>query len=181
MLNKLWSKLLGYQKSENKKSIREVGIELDVPKSTIHHEQKKQLARNQYAESEFWETEAGQSFLKRLIVSVIYTFGIKGGIGAGRIEEFMNQIRIGTHVGVSESSIYRMMKEVELSIFRYRELVDRELKKESKEYMEQLEVVLGLDETWLDDMLLVCQELTSGYIFLKMQAQDETPKAGGKK
>ncbi len=179
MLNKLWAKLLGNHKSGEKKSVRKVSKELGVPKSTIHHEQKKQLARNQYAESEFWETEAGQSFLKRLIVSVIYTFGIKGGIGAGRIEEFMNQIRIGTHVGISESSIYRMIKEVEVSMFRYRELVDRELKEESKEYLEQLEIVLGLDETWLDQMLLVCQELTSGYIFLKMQVKGETPKAGG--
>jgi len=37
--------------------------------------------------------------------------------------------------------------------------------------LEELEVVLGLDETWLDDMLLVCQDLISGYLFLKSQVK----------
>ena len=72
-----------------------------------------------------------------------------------------------------------MMKEIEVSIFRYKELVDRELKEESQEYMKRLELVLGVGETWLDEMLLVCQELTGGYIFLKMQAKNGTRQVGG--
>jgi len=180
MINKLWDSLITLRKSDSKASVREVAKALEMPKSTVHYQQQKQILRNQHAESEFWETEAGQNFIKRLIVGVIYTFGIKGGIGAGRIEEFMKQIRIGTHVGLSESSIYRMMKEIEFSIFRYRELVELEMKTESKAYLEQLEVVLGLDETWLDQMLLVCQEMTSGYIFLKLQVKGEIPNTGGK-
>jgi len=47
------------------------------------------------------------------------------------------------------------------------------------EELKELNAVLGLDETWLDDMLLVCQELTNGYLFLKSRAKRETPKAGG--
>ena len=45
--------------------------------------------------------------------------------------------------------------------------------------MKQLEIVLGLDETWLDEMLLVCQDLSSGYLFLSSRQKNEAPKAGG--
>jgi len=179
MLKKIWHSLVSQSQVEGKKSLRQRSKESGIPKSTIHYQDKKRAKRNKYSESEYWETQAGQAFLKRLIVSVIYTFGIKGGVGAGRIEEFMEQIRLGTHVGISETSIYRMMKEIEVSILKYKELEERKLKEESKAYLEGLEVVLGLDETWLADMLLVCQELTSGYIFLKYQVRAEAPKAGG--
>jgi len=33
-------------------------------------------------------------------------------------------------------------------------------------YAGELQVSLGIDETWLDEMLLVCQDLISGYLFL---------------
>jgi len=95
------------------------------------------------------------------------------GVGASRIEEFMQHIRITTHAGVSESSIYRMMKEIELEIIRYKELQERNLKEELSQQKEYLEVVLGADETWLDQMLLVCQELSSGYLFLNKPAKQE--------
>ena len=81
MLNKLWPKLFDNNRSTEKKSVRQMGKELGAPKSTVHYHQKQQQGRNRYPESEFWETEAGQPFLKRLIVSVIYTFGIKGPPG----------------------------------------------------------------------------------------------------
>jgi len=33
----------------------------------------------------YWNTAKGQHDLKRMIISVIYTFGIKGGAGAGHM------------------------------------------------------------------------------------------------
>lgn len=178
MLTKIWQQLTDRFRSHPEESVRETSKRLGVPKSTVHHHKQRTKKRHQYSESEFWDSEAGQNFIKRLIVSAIYTFGIKGGIGAGRIEEFMKQIRLSTHAGVSESSIYRMMKEIEASILRYKELVERGLSQRAANHLEELEVVLGLDETWLDNMLLVCQELSSGYLFLKLQPKAETPKAG---
>jgi len=116
--------------------------------------------------------------LKRMLVSSIYTFAIKGGVGAGRIEEFMEQMRVGNYMGISRTSIHRMIKEVEASILRYKELEEKKLKQAASEQKAYLEVVLGLDETWLNDMLLVCQDLSSGYIFLSSQASDEMSKVG---
>jgi len=173
MFSKLWHKISGHRKQAPKQSYRKAAEELGIAKSTIHHHDKRSTERLQHAESAFWNTEAGQAFLKRLIVATIYTFGIKGGVGASRIEEFMQHIRITTHAGVSESSIYRMMKEIELEIIRYKELQERNLKEELSQQKEYLEVVLGADETWLDQMLLVCQELSSGYLFLNKPAKQE--------
>lgn len=178
MLKKIWHRILSYREKHPKESMREVGKELGVSKDMVYRQSKRTKNRVKFEESHFWESESGQAFLKRLIVSAIYTFGIKGGIGAGRIEEFMHQIRISTHAGVSESSIYRMMKEIEVEILRYKELQEGGIKAQITEQKAHLEVVLGLDETWLDKMLLVCQELSSGYLFLSKAAKKETQKAG---
>lgn len=179
MLTKIWQQITDRFRTHPEETIRETSKQLGVPKSTVHHHRQRTKKRQQFSESEFWDSEAGQNFIKRLIVSAIYTFGIKGGIGAGRIEEFMKQIRLSTHAGISESSIYRMMKEIEVSILKYKELVERGLGERAADQLEELEVVLGLDETWLNNMLLVCQELSSGYLFLKLHPKEETPKVGG--
>lgn len=173
MFSKLWDKISGHRQREPDQSYRSAAKELGISKSTIYDHDKRTSQRQKHPESVFWNTLEGQAFLKRLIVATIYTFGIKGGVGSGRIEEFMNQIRITTHAGVSESSIYRMMKEVELEIIRYKELEEQHLQEELKQQKEYLEVVLGADETWLDQMLLVCQELSSGYFFLKKPVKKE--------
>ena len=173
-----WYKIFQSKERTPNKSNKELAKALEMPESTVNYQLNKQKERNQYEESLFWESEAGQNFLKRLIVGVLYTFGIKGGIGAGRIEEFFEQIRIHTHVGISPSSILRVLKEIELSILRYKELQEEDIIK-SAIYREELKLVLGLDETWLDKMLLVCQELSSGYLFLKKAQKSEIQKAGG--
>lgn len=130
--------------------------------------------------TDYWESPEGQGFLKKLIVGAIYTFGIKGGIGSGRISEYFSTLGLTDVAGVSESSIQRLTKEVEANILWYKELQERGLKTEAEAEMRELKLVLGLDETWLDDMLLVCQDLTSGYLFLRSQARDGTPPVGGR-
>jgi len=171
-MKSIWTKIFESKTKSPEKSNREIGKLLEIPASTVNYHTKKQKERNQYEESLFWESKSGQNFLKRLIIGVLYTFGIKGGIGAERIEEFFEQIRLHTHVGISPSSILHILKEIELHILRYKELQEQDLKKAAI-YGKQLKVVLGLDETWLDKMLLVCQELSSGYLFLKKNQQDE--------
>jgi hypothetical protein len=116
-----------------------------------------------------------------MIISVIYTFGIKGGVGAGRISEHLGHLQIAGVAAISESSIQRLTNEISSNILWYKQLEEEGLESESKEELSELKIVLGLDETWLDDMLLICQELTSGYLFLKSQAKVEVQKVGGKK
>ncbi len=44
--------------------------------------------RNQYPESAFWETEAGAAWLKRLVIAVLYSFGMECHVGADKLATF---------------------------------------------------------------------------------------------
>jgi len=181
MFKKLWHKLTSHRQQHPHQSYRSASKELGIPKSTIHsHDKRLDYRKGEMDEvsANFLQSEQGQIFLKRLLISSIYTFCIKGGLGAGRIEEFMKQMQVDTYMGVSRTSIHRMIKEIETSILMYQQVQERGIEEAIVNQKAYLEVVLGLDETWLSDMLLVCQELTSGYIFLKSQAQVETAKVG---
>ncbi len=179
MIKALWQRVMGHRAVHPEQSVRQIGRELGVPKSTVQDEIARRARRGNDAEAVFLDSPAGQVFLKRLIVATLYTFGIKAGVGAGRIEEFMKLLQVHTRAGLSERTILRLVKEVEASILRYQELVERQLVAQAAAQKAELEVVLGLDETWLDQMLLVCQELGSGYLFLKSAQLGATPQAGG--
>lgn len=179
-MKKKWSQIFSFKQAHPDASEREISKSLDIPRSSVNYNKTRVKRNTPYNESIFWESEAGQLFIKRLVISTIYNFAIKGGVGADRISDFLKQLRLQTHVGVSSSSILRTIREVECQILLYKNLKEKELKTLAGEQKDYLKVVLGLDETWLDEMLLVCQELSSGYLFLKKAVEKETAKAGGR-
>ena len=152
---------------KKEKSVRSIAKEIEIPKSTVHYHLQQAEKRNKYPESSFWETQAGNAFLHRFVIATLYTFCIKGGIGAGRIHEFFDMIRIDTHVAISETTILKIIKEIELLILKYKEAKELKIKAMEKE----IKMILGVDETWFDKMYLVCQELSSGYIFFESESQ----------
>lgn len=164
-MGSFWSKLLSKRKSSPMQRRTDLAKDLEVPLRTLNYRIAQQDKRLTDQTAHFLESEAGELFLKRLVVSTIYTFCIKGGIGAGRVEEFFERIKIYSHVGISESSILRVLRQIEQAILMYKSLREEDLKV-SGAYSEELQVSLGIDETWLDEMLLVCQDLISGYLFL---------------
>lgn len=173
-MGSFWSKLLFKRQTSPTQRRTDLAKELDVPVRTLNYRIAQQDKRLTDETAHFLESEAGELFLKRLVVGTIYTFCIKGGVGAGRVEEFFHRIKIYSHVGISESSILRMLRQIEQSIMMYKSLQDEDLAA-SGTYAEELQVSLGIDETWLDEMLLVCQDLISGYIFLRHPQPKETP------
>jgi hypothetical protein len=179
MLKELWQKVQARREENKGESLRQTSAATGVPKSTVHHHEQRRKKRIESSGTDQWETAWGQWYLKRMIISTIYTFGIKGGVGAGRISEHFGHLQLEGIGAVSESSIQRLTKEIEANILWYKELEEAGLQSEARQELKELKVVLGLDETWLDEMLLVCQELTSGYIFLRKQARNGTPAAGG--
>jgi len=179
MLKSLWYKIQTYNRTSKQDSLRTASASLGIPKSTIWEQENRTKSRAAQMGTNFWNTAEGQQHLKRMIISVIYTFGIKGGAGAGRIAEHFGHLQLGKIAAVSESSIYRMIKEIEANILWYKDLQESGLQAEAALELKELEAVLGMDETWFDEMLLVCQELTSGFLFLKKQARNGTAKVGG--
>jgi len=179
MLKAIWQKIHGYNRKEKGESLRAASKTLGSPKSTINYHEHRKKSRIASTGTDQWETAWGQWYLKRMIISVIYTFGIKGGAGSGRISEHFKHLQIEGVAAISESSIQRLTKEIEANILWYKTLQEKGLKKEANQELKELNAVFGLDETWLDEMLLVCQDLTSGYLFLKSQAKGGIQKAGG--
>ena len=142
------------------KTVRQISEETGIPKSTVHYHKNKIDKRISDSKFDFWETEAGMDFIIRLVVGTIYMFAIKSGNGAGRLREFFELLKIDHYVGVSETTILKIIKQVEKLILCYKEATEAGI----TERVEEIKLILGVDETWFDKMYLVCQELSSGYI-----------------
>ncbi len=177
-MGSFWARLLSKRKTASKLSRKDLAEDLEVPLRTLNYRIQQQDKRLIDETSVFLESEAGEQFLKRIVVGAIYTFCIKGGVGAGRVEEFFELIQIYSHVAISESSILRILREIEKAILAYHSLRESGLAS-GKASGEELKVVLGIDETWLDSMLLVCQDLISGYLFLRKNPSSGTQRVGG--
>lgn len=152
-----------------KYSVRQISRLTKIPKSSVHRHKSKIEERNLYPESHLWETVEGQKFIHRLVIAAILVFGVMCGVGAGKIGFFFKLIRIFTHVGISESSIRNIAREIENKLI--------EFQKEQEEGVvidKPLEVIVGADETFFNEIILVLMELGSGYIFIEEGASDRT-------
>ena len=54
-----------------KQSVYKLSEKTGIPKSSIYRHLLAMFKRNQHPESEFWETEVGQKFLRRLVFAVL--------------------------------------------------------------------------------------------------------------
>ena len=147
MLKEVWEKLRDYDRKSKGESLRAAGKSVGVAKSTIAYHENRREKRKASSGTDQWETAWGQYYLKRMIISTIYTFGIKGGVGSPRIAEHFGHLQIEGVAAVSESSIQRLTKEIETNILWYKELEEKGLKEEASQELKELKVVLGLDET----------------------------------
>jgi hypothetical protein len=145
------------------KTVRNISEETGIPKSTVHYHKHKISERISSSETDFWETERGRTFIIRLVIGTIYMFAIKSGGGAGRLQEFFKLLELERHTAISETTILKIIKEVESLILEYKKSVEAGISSK----IENIKVILGVDETWFDNMYLVCQELSSGYIILE--------------
>ena len=122
MLKEIWNKLYGHRDLHKEESISDASKATGIPSSTIAYHDKRRRQRSLKSGTDYWDTAEGQQFLKRMIISVIYTFAIKGGVGAGRVREHLTHLHLEGVAAVSESSIYRMLKEISAKILWYKEL-----------------------------------------------------------
>ena len=117
--------------------------------------------------TDFWETAEGMNFIIRLVIGTIYMFALKSGNGAGRLREFFELLELNRYTAVSETTILKIIKQVEESILEYKKAVEEDMAAKA----EGIKLVLGVDETWFDKMYLVCQELSSGYIIVENESK----------
>ncbi len=119
--------------------------------------------RNQYPESQLWETEAGQQWLRLLVFAAVFVFGLEGGIGCERLSKFFHLLRLQQHIAVSPSALRRLRNRLEEKIIEYQLHLQSHLKQSGRE----VEICAAADEKFFDQVVLVMLDLPSGYILVE--------------
>lgn len=151
----------GYQLGKN--SFRRLAKKTNLSKSSVHRLYHRIVNRNHYPESPLWETEAGQKWLRLLVLATIFVFALQGGIGCERLSQFFNLLRLKRHIGVSPTALRRLRAQMESAIIDYQQQQHEVIGKIASE----VEVCVAADETFFDQVILVMLDLPSGYIFVE--------------
>jgi hypothetical protein len=93
--------------------VRHLAARTGLSKSSVHRHLQALDRRDRYPESSFWETEAGRTWLIRLVVATLFVFGLKRGVGAETLSEFFGRFRLEAHVGCSPSALRNVMHNLE--------------------------------------------------------------------
>jgi hypothetical protein len=131
-----------------------------VSKSSVHRLQQAMERRDRHPESWWWDTEAGRHWVTRLVVATLSTFGLKRGVGMDTLSEFFARLRLETQVGGSPSALRGVTQTLEAPLV------------ETAAAWEQAGVAAGavreiigaVDETFLAQMILVFQDVLTGYL-----------------
>jgi len=152
-------------------SVRGIGRLLGISKSSAHRCIKAINMRNTQEESWIWETPNGQQWLFRMIFAALFVFGIMSGIGIEKISFFLTLLHLEKHIGISPSSLRKLMKTMEEKVLEY-----KKIQEESHTLNSNRDVVVGGDETFFEDIILVLMDLSSGYIFMEEESDNRTYK-----
>ena len=90
----LWAKsvvIFNAIREHGKQSIRSLAARTGLSKSSVHRHLQAVDRRDRYPESSLWETQAGRTWLIRLVVATLFVFGLKRG-GLSQMKQVLPQI-----------------------------------------------------------------------------------------
>lgn len=117
-----------------------------------------------------WETEEGRQWLMRLVVATLYTFGLKRGVGVDTISEFFARLRLERQMGCSPSALRGVLHALEAVLLETAGAWEKDACAED----DVREIIGAVDETFLEQMMLVFMDLCTGYLLLEDVAEDRT-------
>jgi hypothetical protein len=101
------------------------------------------------------------------VLATLFQFGLKSGVGADTMSLFFKMIRLDTQLGVSASSLRKLMNDMKLLLSEFQEECEKSINKQARK------IVAGLDETFFGEfMILVMMDLQSGYLLLEDITED---------
>jgi len=169
----LWAKSLlifNSIRENGKQSLRELARRTGVSKSSVHRHLQAIDRRDHYPESGLWETPEGRNWLIRLVVATLFIFGLKRGVGAETISEFFSRLHLEAQVGCSPSALRSLIHMLERTIVETAAAWEQE----GIDHGEIRPIIGAVDETFLQRMMLVFMELTSGYLLVEEVAVNRT-------
>lgn len=104
------------------------------------------------------------------MVATLYTFGLKRGVGVETISEFFARLCLDTQVGCSPSALRGVMQVLEAAVGETTQTWEQD----GVAHGEVREIIGGADETFLQRMMLVFQDVSTGYLLLEDVADDRT-------
>jgi hypothetical protein len=153
-----------------RQGIRRIAQQTGFSKSSVHRLTQAMERRGVHPESWLWETEDGRRWLTRLVVATLYLFGLKRGVGIDTMSEFFARLRLETQVGCSPSALRGVMQALEKTSVETAQAWE----KQATTTGEVREIIGAVDETFLEQMILVFMDLKTGYLLLEEVAEDRT-------
>jgi Family of unknown function (DUF6399)/IclR helix-turn-helix domain len=151
-------------------SLRHIAQQTGLSKSSVHRLKQARERRDHHPESWLWETAEGRSWLLRLVVATLYTFGLKRGVGAETLSEFFGRLRLETQVGCSPGALRHVMQTLEHVILETAEAWEQE----GMAHGEMRPIIGAVDATFLARMMLVFMDLVSGYLLFEEVAANRS-------
>ncbi|MGB3515808.1 MAG: DUF6399 domain-containing protein [Elainellaceae cyanobacterium] len=158
-----------YLKAQGRVALSVIAEATGLSRSSVHRHQQSIDRAEQYPESRGWDSAVGYPWLVRLVIAVVYHFGIKQGVGAESLSAFFKAIHVDTHLGCSPTALRQLKHRVEAAIVDY-----GSTQAEGCQPTEGQGVWLGADETFFGLPTLVLMELASGFIFTEVETADRT-------
>ena len=151
-------------------SIRHLAHQTGFSKSSVHRLKQAMECRNRHPESWFWETADGRAWLMRLVVATLYTFSLKRGVGLDTMSEFCARLHLETQGGCSPAALRGAMQALEGALLE----TAAAWEKDGYAGGEVREIIGAVDETFLERMMLVFMDLSTGSLVLEVVADDRT-------
>src|SRR5215467_9621349 len=168
-----WEKsvrIFNYLCEAGTQSVRHMAQHTGVSKSSAHRLTQAMMHRDIHPESWLWETAEGRRWLTRLVVATLYTFGLKRGVGVDTMSEFFVRLRLETQIGCSPSALRGVIQALEATILQ----TAGGWEQDGLAGGEVREIIGAVDETFLEHMILVFMDLSTGYLLLEEVAEDRT-------
>jgi len=169
----LWAKSIGIFnaiRDHGKQSIRSLADRTGLSKSSVHRHLQAMAHRDRYPESPLWDTEAGRTWLIRLVVATLLVFGLKRGVGAETLSEFFGRLRLDAPVGCAPSALRHVMHMLERLLLETAAAWEQE----GIAHGEIRPVIGAVEETFLQRMMLVFMDLATGSVLLEEVATDRS-------
>lgn len=150
-------------------SVAQLAETLGISKSSAQRHRHAIHSRQSDPVSAFWSSAAGLEYLVRIMVLLVYCFGIQGGVGAESISRFMKLAKLDEHVGSSASAIRAFKQQLIEQINCY-----GSIQQSAVRLPKSKRLIVGGDETFFNHPFLVLMELSSGYLFFEVEKRRRT-------
>jgi len=157
----LWAKsvaIINSIREYGQQSIRNLADRTGLSKSSVHRHLQAMDRRDRYPESSLWETPQGRTWLIRLVGATLFEFGLKRGVGAETLSAFFRRLHLEEQLACSPNTLRTLMHLLERLILE----IAAAWEQDGIAHGEIRSVIGAVDETFLQQMMLVFMDLATG-------------------